>query len=65
MTIGCQIRGANQLCQADLAPKLLEAARFYHARGHWFLRLFLLMPDHVHALVAPAPDKSLNRVVSD
>ena len=27
--------------------------------------LFLLVPDHVHALVAPVPDKSLIRVVGD
>lgn len=29
---------------------ILDAARFYHDRGRWFLRLFLLMPDHLHML---------------
>ena len=32
------------------ATAILDAARFYHLHGHWFLRLFLVMPDHVHML---------------
>jgi putative transposase len=30
----------------------LESAVHYHASMRWWIRLFLLMPDHVHALIA-------------
>ena len=39
--------------------------RFYHERGDWFCRRFLLMPDHVHALIAPTPDKRIDRLIGD
>jgi len=38
-----------------LASKLLESAQLYHISGKWFCRLFLLMPDHIHALLAFPP----------
>jgi hypothetical protein len=34
-----------------LAASLLTAAERYHNLGHWWCELFLLMPDHVHALL--------------
>ena len=33
------------------ADEILEAARFRHANGKWFLALFLIMPDHIHLIV--------------
>ena len=33
-----------------VAEKILDAARFYHEHGRWFLYLFLVMPDHLHML---------------
>ena len=47
-----------------VAETLLSAARFYHERGDWFLHLFLVMPDHVHALVRLPTASSLRAVVS-
>ncbi len=38
---------------------MLEAAQFYHDRGIWWLKLIVLMPDHLHALVALPADKKL------
>jgi REP element-mobilizing transposase RayT len=43
----------------------MAAARHYHQSQQWFLRQFLLMPDHVHFLMAPAPDKMLTRIIGD
>jgi REP element-mobilizing transposase RayT len=37
----------------------------YHAAGDWYVRLLLLMPDHLHALIAPAPDKQLRTLIAD
>ncbi len=64
-TLCCEERGRNQLCHQATAEILFEAARHYHQRRDWFLRQMLLMPDHLHALIAPAPDKILARLVGD
>ena len=40
------------LTAPDLAVQLLAAVRRYHELGHWWCELFLLMPDHAHALLA-------------
>ena len=40
------------LTASALAPQLLAAVRRSHELGHWWCELFLLMPDHVHALLA-------------
>ena len=40
------------LTEEKPALSLLDAARRYHELGHWWCELFLLMPDHVHALLA-------------
>ncbi|MFZ5494577.1 MAG: transposase [Verrucomicrobiota bacterium] len=65
MTVCCEQRGANQLCRPAAAEVLLGAARQHHQRQDWFLRQMLLMPDHVHASIAPAPDTILSRLIGD
>jgi hypothetical protein len=40
------------LTDALLATTLLESAEFYDSKFRWHIALFLLMPDHVHALLA-------------
>jgi len=65
VTICCEERVRNQLCHPATADLLLGAARHYHDRQDWFVRQMLLMPDHVHALIAPAPDKDLARLIGD
>jgi len=63
VTICCEQRGTNRLCHPVIADVLLGAARHYHEKEHWFLRQMLLMPDHVHALIAPALDKTISALV--
>jgi putative transposase len=65
VTACCAKRGANQLCHTGIGRALLDFAQFYHTRGDWFIRVLLLMPDHLHALIAPAPDKNLSRLLGD
>jgi REP element-mobilizing transposase RayT len=48
-----------------LAQTLLDSARFYDARQRWHITLFLLMPDHLHALLSFPTDESMSRVVGD
>jgi REP element-mobilizing transposase RayT len=51
ITVNCTERGRLQLTQPPVATGLLDVARFYHDSGRWHLELFVLMPDHLHAIV--------------
>jgi putative transposase len=44
------LTGRNLLCQPQTARNLLAAAYHCHAVGDWYCRIFLLLPDHVHAI---------------
>ena len=46
------------------ADVLLSAARHYHEHGRWFLRLFVLMPDHVHLLAHFPQEPGLRQIVN-
>lgn len=48
VTLNAEVRGGEPFLAA--AGAILDAARFYHVHGRWFLRLFLVMPDHLHML---------------
>jgi putative transposase len=53
------------LIEPVLAPKLLDSAKFYESKQRWHITLFLLMPDHVHALLSFAPDRSMSEIIRD
>ena len=63
ITVCARRRGRNTLACDPVGTGLLEAVAHYHRRQIWWVRLFLLMPDHVHALIAVAPDRRLDRTV--
>jgi putative transposase len=50
---------------APLAEALLDSAKFYQARQRWHITLFLLMPDHLHALLSFACDQSMSRLIGE
>lgn len=43
----------------------MNSARFYHFRQRWCVTVFMLMPDHIHALLSFDPDKQMSRVIGD
>jgi hypothetical protein len=53
------------LTDALLATTLLKSAEFYDSKFRWHIALFLLMPDHVHALLAFQRDGSMSRIIGD
>ena len=63
ISINCALRSTNQLCRAGRGDAILEAAEFYHVRLRWHCRLMLLMPDHLHAIIAFPPDPSMKMIV--
>jgi len=56
---------ARSLIEPVLASALLDSVRFYHQRARWHCSLFLLMADHLHALLAFPPPSAMSRTVGD
>ena len=53
------------LIDPALAQAIFDSAKFYEARLRWHITLFLLMPDHLHALLSFAHDESMSEVIRD
>jgi len=64
VTICVQDRRSNPLLQGKVAQQLIDSAAHLHQLGKWHLRLFLVMPDHVHALISFPPENSLQTQIS-
>jgi putative transposase len=56
---------ASPLTESNLARELLVAAQRYHELGHWWCKLFLIMPDHVHAMLAFPPEPGMSTIIRD
>ena len=65
ITIKCVPPGLNQLCRADRGDDVLAAVKFNHERLSWHCRLCLLMPDHLHAILAFPREPSMQTVVQN
>jgi putative transposase len=63
ITITCVRRGENHLCKTATAEGLIEGAKLYHQKGVWRMSLFLLMPDHVHAVLVFNPARGIKQTV--
>jgi putative transposase len=63
ITINCTPRGRNQLCRVDTGHGVLAAMRHNHDQFVWQCRLCLLMPDHLHAILAFPREPGLATVV--
>jgi REP element-mobilizing transposase RayT len=55
---------ARGLTDPVIGPALLDSARRYHDQNRWNCRLFLLMPDHFHALLIFPCDKDMSAIVA-
>ncbi len=53
-----------RLTDPKIGPALLDSARHYHEHTRWSCRLFLLMPDHLHALLTFHYDKDMGAIVA-
>ena len=59
ITINCQDRGRNHLCRAGIGDAVIAAMEHNHSTGVWHCRLALLMPDHLHAILAFPPEPGM------
>jgi putative transposase len=65
ISINCGERNVNQLAQPQIAEPLFETVRYRQEQFLWWPHVFLLMPDHLHALISfPPSGKPLRTVVS-
>ena len=63
ITLCAKERETQPLMREGVPEKLLNAVIQYHERNRWWARLFLIMPDHVHGLVAVPGHEVLRKVV--
>ncbi len=63
ITINCLERHHNQLALPEIAAPIFESVRFRQDSRLWWPHLFLVMPDHVHALLSFPPSGKTVRVI--
>lgn len=58
ITVSCRHRDQAQLIRPELAGPLLDSVKHRNQKFIWFAHIFLLMPDHIHALLSfpPSPN---------
>ncbi len=52
ITINGNPRGLNQFARNPLGQLILDSVKFHHTQQNWYCRLLVIMPDHLHLLVA-------------
>jgi REP element-mobilizing transposase RayT len=65
ITINCELRGENQLCRKETGQAVLAAAAHNHIALVWHCRLMLLMPDHLHAVIAFPREAGMKMTVTN
>lgn len=63
ITIACVPRHHNHLALLPVASEIEASLRHQHRKGHWWVHLFLLMPDHLHGLLSFSYPHSLGQSV--
>ncbi len=63
ITIKCLPPGKNQLARADIGDGVLAAMAHNHQKLVWYCRLCLLMPDHLHAIIAFGREPGMERAI--
>jgi REP element-mobilizing transposase RayT len=53
------------LTNSSIAQRILDAGRYYEATGRWYLRVLVLMPDHLHMLVHFSSEESMTKTIRD
>lgn len=65
LTVCCRERGTEQLSNPLVFGRLVAALEHYVLSGKWWVKLFLVMPDHWHALVSFPDAERMDKVVRD
>jgi putative transposase len=65
VTVCCSPRGINQLCVGPVSTAIWESLEFRQQRRDRFVHLWLLMPDHLHALVSFSKAQNLTKTIAN
>jgi putative transposase len=58
------VNGRRCLLQSERSARLfMEVLQFYRAQSRYLLHEFVVMPDHIHLILTPAPDIALEKAV--
>lgn len=63
LTICCKERGTNQLARDPIGAQLIESVDFRNESKIWWCSSFVVMPDHVHAVIQFTEDFPMIRAV--
>ena len=58
-------RKETPLTSANVARPLLNSARDYQKKERWYITLFMLMPDDLHALLSFSQNASMSRIIGE
>jgi REP element-mobilizing transposase RayT len=61
----CAAENPVPMTESSLAFRIIESVRFYEDQKKWYVTLFLLMPDHLHALLSFSGVQGMARIISD
>ncbi|MCF7889551.1 MAG: hypothetical protein K9L78_05470 [Victivallales bacterium] len=65
ITICTQPKGVNQLCRSEIFFAIKDSILYYQNIRKWCVHYFLLMPDHMHALISFSWSPDINNIISD
>jgi REP-associated tyrosine transposase len=55
----------TELVTPPIAESLMDSAKFYEANQRWYITVFLLMPDHIHAILSFHRDSAMSRIIGE
>jgi Transposase and inactivated derivatives len=65
ITIACEPRGHNHLAHPNIARAIQQSAAHNQTKLIWWIHLFLIMPDHLHILLAFHPSQSIQAAITN
>src|SRR5579871_5816445 len=65
ITINCDPPGKNQLCRQGISQAVLACVKHNHDKFAWHCRICLLMPDHLHAILAIPRDPGMETTIQN
>jgi putative transposase len=65
VTICCQERGTNQLCNPQVAREIFDSVEFRNQNHVWYAHFIVLMPDHLHGLISFPSEQPMRQIVAD
>jgi len=64
LTLCCQPKGENHLCTPAVSNVIFSGIGHYQKQLRWHVSLWLLMPDHLHAIVSVPRSEDLQKTIA-